>query len=127
MPLTREDTSLSDLTRSFLLSALDHVSNDTKTPLTTVKVRLEAWKSKRSDIYRERQEEQEKYVREYEAPRADYQQAYDAWVRARNQILQEMKSTHVIGMQESLMTQLLQIPFPEILKSPVAEVYTRCT
>lgn len=116
--------SVPELTRTFMLSALDHASNDAKPVFAVLKARYEAWKAAKSEQHAGKQAAYEKYLVLYERPRSEYKDAYEEWVKARDAILQEMKITNVMGKKTELMARLLQIPFPDILKAPVPDVYS---
>ncbi len=113
------------LTHSFLTSVLDHACNDARAPYHAAKARFEEWKLAHSDNHAKDQEADEKYIINYANPRSEYEHAYSEWIKARDDVIMRMKSTNVIGEQEKLMSELLRIPFPDILRSPIPDVYTK--
>jgi hypothetical protein len=110
--------------RAFVSSALDHAANDAKTPYQGVRVRYEEWKQGRMDKHSKQREAEEGYIVNYANRRSEYEQAYADWRSARDSIIRKMKDTSIIGEQERLMADLLRMPFPEVLRSPVMDVYT---
>jgi hypothetical protein len=113
------------LTRSFLTSTMDHACNDARAPYHAAKARFEEWKLAHSDKHTKSQEAQEKYIINYSNPRMEYEHAYTEWIQSRDGIIKRMKNTNIIGEQEKLMAEFLNIPFPDILDKPIAHIYTR--
>jgi len=116
---------ISKLTKSFLFSVVNHATSDAKSPYHLVKSKYDEWKIEKSNIALKDQAKQEKYIITYSNPRIEYEHAYYDWIQSRNEIIKQMKNTNIIGEQEKLMTDLLKIPLPEILRTPVDNVYTR--
>ena len=116
---------ISKLTKSFLYSAVNHATSDAKSPYHLVKSKYEEWKTEKANNALKDQAKQEKYIITYSNPRIEYESAYAEWSKTRNEIIKQMKNTNIIGEQEKLMSDLLKIPFPDILRTPVQEVYTR--
>lgn len=127
MAMNKKETivDISKLTKSFLFSAVNHATSDAKSPYHLVKSKYEEWKNEKANNATKDQAKQEKYIITYSNPRIEYESAYTEWVQTRNEIIKQMKNTNIIGEQEKLMSDLLKIPFPEILRTPVQEVYTR--
>lgn len=118
-------TNISELTRSFLFSAIDHACNDAKTPFQTVSSKYEQWKQAMMDKRDKEQSMDEKYIINYLNKRNEYEEIYQQWYTQRNEIIKNIKNTDIIGAQESLLSDLSKIPLPDILHTPVPDVYTK--
>lgn len=121
-------TSPSDmptLTRSFLLSAIDHACSSFKTPFPVVRSKFDMWKNGKTEQHKAEQAADEQYIVKYANPRIEYTATYEEWRRSRDNIITQIKSTNIIGEQEKLVSELLRIPFPDILRKPVEDVYTK--
>jgi hypothetical protein len=120
-----KNPGLSQLMRAFVLSAVDYACNDTKMPYPIVQSRYEMWKKSREDKTTENNTAEEKYIVKYANRRTEYESAYEEWSKSRENIIQSMKVTNVIGKQEELMAKLLALEFPDILTERVEDVYTK--
>lgn len=112
-------------TRSFLFSAMDHACNDAKAPLSLVNSRFQEWKKSRMDVTSADEQANEQYIIHYGNKRTEYEEAYKLWKASREDLLQKIKATNIIGEKESLMQELSALPIPDALSRPIPDIYTR--
>ena len=125
MSTMAETAQMPKLSRSFLVAAIDHSCNDAKTSYQIVRSRFEEWKNGMSTKHTSEQLMDEKYTANYASRRAEREEAYKQWHASRDDIIKRIKGTNVAGEQERLMSELLRMPFPDVLRSPVEDVYTK--
>lgn len=124
-PNKSELPNIPELMRSFLFSAIDHACSDAKSSFQLVNSKFDEWKQAKMNVTTEEQKMDEQYIIHYSNKRNEYEEAYKNWMTSRVEIMEKMKKTAVIGEQENLMKQLVTIPFPDILKTSVADIYTK--
>ena len=121
----KQPNAISELTNSFLLSAIDHACNNAKISIEIFRSRFEEWKQTKMDEMSEDQKLDEEYIINYLNKRNEYDEAYTKWITQRKEKIQNMKNTDIHGEQTILMKELHEIEFPEVLSTPAPDIYTK--
>lgn len=106
--------------REFGLAIMDHVRNDTKTPIENVQSAFESWKRVEEDKASALQEKRDKYMTDHHQPRIEREQEYNTYLQTKTMMYGEYQNPSLSATQkQQKLLQYLKVPIPESLEEGV--------
>lgn len=101
--------------QTFAMNLMDHVRNENKTSIESVKASLATWQQKEDERMRTAQEAFENYMNQHEIPRQERDAAYANYLQDKT-LAYDSISKAPTSLRKQRIMQWLRIPMPDTLK-----------